>query len=115
PTRDDVIAKPESGAERHEWEAFAIGQGWTLEDAREASMKDLRAIPERDPEQPARELPDPDAAPDRPSESAVKAEWIEWAVANGADETWANDKATTKAELMDFQPADTSPGAPRTD
>jgi hypothetical protein len=114
PVRDDVIARPDAGAERAEWEAFAIGQGWTLTDAREASMKDLRAIPERDPNEPARMLDDPDRASERPSESAVKADWIAWVVANGADETWANDKGTTKADLQEYQ-ADTEATAPRTD
>jgi hypothetical protein len=114
PVRDDVIARPDAGAERAEWEAFAIGQGWTLTDAREASMKDLRAIPERDPNEPARMLGDPDAAPDRPADGAVKADWIAWAVANGADEVWANDKGTTKADLQDYQPSDDAT-AERTD
>jgi hypothetical protein len=118
PVRDDVIAKPGDDADRAEWEAFAVGQGWTLEDARDASMKDLRAIPERDPEQPARRLDEPGPAPDRPAESDVKAEWIRWATANGADEQWANDKGTTKADLMEWQPeqsADEAATAERTD
>lgn len=104
PVRDDVIPKPDDDADRAEWEAFAIGQGWTYADARDASMKDLRGIPERDPEQPARRLDEPAAAPERPAESDVKAEWVRWATANGADETWATDKGTTKAELMEWQP-----------
>jgi hypothetical protein len=94
PVRDDVIGRPDDDADRARWEAFAIGQGWSPEDAREASMADLRAVPERDPELPARRLDEPQPAPDRPAESAVKAEWVEWAVANG----------TTKAELQEFQP-----------
>jgi hypothetical protein len=104
PVRDDVIAKPESGADRADWEAFALGQGWTLDQAHEASLKDLRAIPGRDPNEPVRLLNDPSAAPERPDASAVKADWQAWAVANGADEAWANDKATTKADLQDYQP-----------
>src|SRR4051795_4957290 len=94
PVRDDVIARPDSGSDRAEWEAFALGQGWTLERAREASLKDLRGIPERDPDAAPRMLDDPAAAPDRPEPGAVKADWVAWAVSVGADEDWANDKAT---------------------
>lgn len=48
---------------------------------------------------PAPDAPD-ENLPERPAESARKAEWVEWAVASGADEEWARSDDTTKADLI---------------
>lgn len=114
PVRTDVVPRPEGGdATREQWEAFAIGQGMDPQEAREASLKDLRAIPAPDPELPGEALPDPTAPPERPADDAAKAEWVRYAVASGADESWATAKGTTKADLMDYEPpAGPTPGDP---
>lgn len=103
PTNTKSVPRPADDADRADWEAFAIGQGMTVEDAREATMRDLRAVPDPDPEQPAEALPDP-LHPARPDDGAVKAEWVAWAVSQGADEEWANAKGTTKADLQAYEP-----------
>lgn len=110
PVRTDVIARPDSDAPREAWEAFAIGQGMTVGEARESSLKDLRTIPAPDPETAPEALPVPGAAPERPADDAVKADWVAYAVASGADEEWATAKTTTKADLMDYEAA--GPGDP---
>ena len=103
PVRTDVVARPEDDAPRESWEAFAIGQGWTTGDARAASLADLRKVPAPDPEVAGEPLPDPSAPPERPGDDAVKAEWVAYAMASGADEEWATAKSTTKADLMDYE------------
>jgi len=108
PANTKAIPRPANDASRAEWEAFAIGQGWNSADAADATMKDLKAIPDPDPEQPAEQLPNP-VNPDRPDEGAAKAEWVRYAVAQGADEEWANAKGTTKADLQAYDPAGAEP------
>lgn len=128
----------EDSTDRASWEAYVVGQGSTLDDARAASLDELRAMhdPDPEPEPPAHDLPagaspegvdgtgvqnptpvdnvpspvhDPQNAPpreipDRPAESARKPEWVEWAIAAGADPAWANSDDTTKADLIAWQP-----------
>lgn len=110
PRNTGVIPRPADDADRRAWEAYAIGQGMATEDAQAASLEDLRAAyPETDDEPEVRDLPSPT---DRPADGDVKADWVRWAVASGADETWATDKGTTKAELMDWTPPDRSDRGP---
>lgn len=104
PRDTGVVPRPADDADRSEWEAYAIGQGMDPETARNASLSELKGIPEPDPEEPPQPLPDPNAPPERPAPDALKADWIAYVVAMGADETWANDRSTTKADLQDYEP-----------
>lgn len=101
PVNADVIPRPEDDAERAAWEAYVIGQGTDTADARAMSLDDLREAYDADTaEQP---VTAPADGPRRPADGDVKAEWIAYAVAIGADRGWANDSATTKANLMNYQ------------
>lgn len=109
PTNTAAVPRPDDSAGRAEWEAYAIGQGMPIPDAQAASLEDLRATPEPEPDEhgnpaEAKPLPDPDAPMERPGDDARKAEWVSYAKSLGADETWADDKATTKADLMAYEP-----------
>jgi hypothetical protein len=107
PRDTGVIARPD-GDDRAAWEAYAIGQGTSPDEARAASLAELKKTPE-----PAVDaetggpvvLPDPNAAPERPAPDAKKADWVAFVVATGADEAWANDRSTTKADLQDYTPS----------
>ena len=125
----------EDSNDRAAWEAYVIGQGTSLEDARAESLDGLRGLydPPPPPEPPAHDLPasvapegvdgtglnatpitgdtypspasDPANTPaadgpDRPAESAKKAEWVTYVIAAGAPEEWARDDDTTKADLI---------------
>lgn len=103
PVRTDVIPRPDDEALRPEWEAFAIGQGMSVQDAQAASLTDLRTIPAPGPETAPEVLPVPPAMPGRPADDAVKAEWVRYVLALGADEVWATAKSTTRADLMDYE------------
>lgn len=108
PTSTGVIARPEDDDRRH-WEAYAIGQGWTADAARAASLDDLQGIEQTEGADPE-PLPDPNAPLPRPEPSALKSDWIAYVLQEGADPNWANDKATTKADLQDYSPQrDTGP------
>ena len=136
--------RPDEGSnDRAAWEAYVVGQGTTLDDARAASLTDLRGMYDAPPppEPPAHDLPanaspegvdgtglnatpvtadtypspanDPAVdisegevpdGPERPAESARKAEWVDYVVAAGGDPDWARDDSTTKAELIDWKP-----------
>lgn len=110
PLRTDAAPRPaDDDEDRAAWEAYAIGQGWDTGDARAASLDDLREIPEPEPDEhgnpaPAEPLPDPTAAPVRPEDDAVKAEWVDYVVRSGGDENWATAKGTTKADLQAWEP-----------
>lgn len=110
PTDTAVIGYPGEGADRKDWEAWAIGQGMPADEARAASLDDLiAAYPEPEPDAdgnlpPGEPLADSTARPERPDETALKAAWIAYVTASGADKTWANEKATTKADLMAWDP-----------
>lgn len=99
----------EDSDNRATWEAYVIGQGTDLDAARAASLDDLRGLYEA----PAEPAPQPVIVPDdvqpagteRPADGALKAAWVEYVVTAGADEQWANDPATTKADLVAWSPS----------
>lgn len=106
PTNTGAVARPADDAPRADWQAYAIGQGMKPADAEAASLDDLvSAYPAPDPENPppAEALPEADA---RPADSAKKADWISYVVANGGDEEWANAGDTTKADLQGWTAED---------
>jgi hypothetical protein len=73
----------------------AIG-AMTADEASAASQDDLESV---------------DPADDgRPADAAVKAEWVAYVVGAGADEAWANDKGTTKADLQAWKPGQVKAG-----
>ena len=66
-------------------------------------------IPEPEPE--AEKIPEPEAVPEHPPVSAPKAEWVDHAVAAGADRDEA--EAMTKADLVEaVREADPTPPRP---
>jgi hypothetical protein len=113
PLRTDAAPRPEDD-DRDAWEAYAIGQGWSTGDARAASLEDLQAIEEPEPDEhgnpaPAEDLDDPTAAPVRPDDDALKADWVDYVVRSGGGVEWANAKGTTKADLQEWK---AQPGQP---
>lgn len=86
--------RPDEAGTRGEWEAWAVANGMSAEDAARVSQDDLEAVQ-------AAEEPAPAA---RPADNAPKAEWVTYAIGQGADETWARDSATTKANLQAYEP-----------
>jgi hypothetical protein len=116
----------ENSNDRAAWEAYVTGQGTTLDDARAASIDELRdlydapppeptpawqvndaapatqpVVPVPMPQEPATPVDEPQQ-PERPAQSAAKSEWVDWAVAAGADKDWAHAKDTTKDDLMNY-------------
>lgn len=103
--------------DRDGWELYVMGQGTSEEDAKAASLDDLKAMYEAPPapEPPAWQLNDQQATEAetateaaelsgaRPTDSAAKADWIAYVVGQGADETWANASSTTKDDLRNWQ------------
>jgi hypothetical protein len=96
--------------DRVAWEAYVVGQGASEEDARAASLDELKAMYEPPPA-PAWEINDSQEAQmtktasapkpeDRPADSAKKSDWVAYVVDNGGDADWANASSTTKDELM---------------
>jgi hypothetical protein len=136
PSADYLPPRPaEDSDDRGAWEAYVIGQGMTLEEARAASLEDLReAYDAPEPEgPPAHDLPanaaaegvdgvgwqnatpvtaenipggQPATAAPRPADSARKDDWVAYVLAAGADPEWANDPATTKDDLKAWQAGD---------
>lgn len=109
PLNTGAVPRPEDDADRAQWEAYAIGQGVDAEQARAASLDELRETPEPETQDNGDQaailpLPDPTAGPVRPDADAKKAEWVTYTKEVGADATWADDRSTTKADLMDFEP-----------
>jgi hypothetical protein len=137
PADDYVAPRPtEDSTDRAAWESYVTGQGTSLEDARDASLAELRGMYEPPVvEPPAHDLPanaasegvagtgwqnptpvtvpspvhDPSNAPapeppERPADSALKADWVDYAVAAGADYEWAHAKDTTKDDLIAWEP-----------
>jgi hypothetical protein len=92
-----ALVKPGPEANRAELEAYAVAIGaMTADEASAASQDDLESV---------------DPADDgRPTDAAVKAEWVAYVVGAGADETWANDKSTTKADLQAWKPGQVKAG-----
>lgn len=107
PRDTGVVARPEKGSDdRVAWEAYAIGQGRPRDEVVAASLADLKKTPEPavDETGAAVVLDDPFAVPERPASDAKKADWIAYVTYFGADKAWANDRATTKADLQDYSP-----------
>jgi hypothetical protein len=103
-----VVGRPTEDGTRADWQAYAIGQGMSPEDAAAASLDDLiAAYP--DEERDTEALPVPGSMPVRPEADARKADWVAYVIAMGADREWANAKGTTKAELQDWDES-TGPG-----
>lgn len=104
----------EDSDDRGAWEAYVVGQGTSREDARAASLPELKAMYEApaEAEPPAWQVNDAEAAnaelnPDggaveRPADSANKADWIAYVVDQGADSDWANASTTTKDDLKSW-------------
>jgi hypothetical protein len=86
--------RPTAADNRAAWEAWAVTNGVDPQRAAEASQEDLEAVT-------GAEQGD---QPQRPADSAKKAEWQAYAVALGADETWATADTTTKADLQAYEP-----------
>lgn len=91
-----AAVRPDEGANRATWEAWAVANGMSAEDAADAPMDDLQAA---GPQEPG----------ERPADSAKKADWAAYVVAQGADEDWANATGRTKADLQAWTP---TPGDP---
>lgn len=118
--------------DRAAWEAYVMVKGTSADDAKAASLDELRGMydPPPPPEPPAHDLPASVAPegvdgtglqnawkpvaglrndraydePDRPAQSARKADWIEYVVARGADRDWAD--MATKDDLVTWEPGD---------
>lgn len=90
------MARPGEGDNRATWEAWAVANGMSTEDAAAASQDDLEAVGEQ-------------ATDDRPADGAKKAEWVAYVSnhpqATDDDKAWASTDSTTKADLMAWQPA----------
>jgi hypothetical protein len=106
PLHTGAVRRPEDDS-REAWEAYAIGQGMSYDDAQSASLADLKKTPEPEVDSETGGpvlLDDPDAPPARPEPTAVKADWVTYVIAMGADRAWAEDRSTTKADLQDWEP-----------
>lgn len=88
------MVRPGPEANRATWEAWAVANGMSEDEAAEAQMEDLEAAGPQDPNAPA--------DPDRPADSARKADWVDYAVGRGLDQDTA--EGMTKAELQEWQP-----------
>lgn len=99
------MERPGAEGTRADWEKWAIYNGLPEASAAVASQDELEAVT----------APEPDAVPDdepseqgeqpvRPADSAAKAEWVDYAIALGADPQWARDSTTTKANLQAYEP-----------
>lgn len=89
-----VAHRPTEADNRAAWESWAVANGMDAQQAAEASQEDLEAVG-------GSEQGD---QPERPADSAKKAEWQAYAWALGADETWAYADTTTKADLQAYEP-----------
>jgi len=113
----------DDNTDRAAWEAYVVGKGTSIDDARAASLDDLRGMyePDPEPEPPAHDLPAsvapegvdgtgvqnptpvggnvpaPADGGDRPAQSARKADWVDYVVSQGADREWAEN--ATKDDL----------------
>lgn len=95
---EPVVPKPDPDGTRGEWEAWALAEGMPADDVATASMDDLQGWqPEHEPAAVAGD-------PNRPADSAKKADWAAYAESRGADSQWANDPNTTKANLQAYEP-----------
>lgn len=102
------MVRPRVEDTRATWERWAISNGMSPEDAAEVSQEELEDTG------PADEGAASD--PDRPADSAKKAEWVAYVQgrAGGDEQTefWAADDSTTKAQLQAWRPGQGVVGDP---
>lgn len=87
-------AQPGPEANYAAWQTWAVANGMPQAEAEAASMEQLQGWNA------------PDDSAGRPADSAVKADWVAYVEANGADVSWAEASTTTKADLQAWQPGD---------
>lgn len=95
------LGRPTEADNRATWEAWAIANGMSEQDAAEVSQEDLEAVEAVPDAEPAAGQGD---QPVRPADSAKKADWVAYAEARGADPAWAGADSTTKADLQAYEP-----------
>lgn len=88
-----VLPRPGPEANYAAWQAWAVANGMDPAEAEDADMADLQAYGA----EPANE-----DDPNRPADSALKADWLTYVKGQGADADWAD--TATKADLMAWQP-----------
>jgi hypothetical protein len=105
------LDRPGEDATRSEWEVYAVARGTDPQEVRNMDRAELAELypAEDEPQPPAAAAgpdadPGPDAGPARPAESAKKAEWVEYVIERGGDESWARSSDTTKADLQEWEP-----------
>lgn len=102
-----ALTRPTEEDNRATWEAWAVANGMTPEDADQASQEDLEATGPS-------EAPAPAEHP-RPADSAKKGDWVLYVndhpQATAEDQVWAGDDTTTKADLQAWQPKPADPVA----
>lgn len=92
---------------RATWERWAIANGMSEEDAAQVSQEELEDTGPSDEGAPS--------DPDRPADSAKKAEWVAYVQGRTDDEAvqeWATDDSTTKAQLQAWTPGQPVVGDP---
>lgn len=93
---------------RATWERWAVANGMSPEDAATVSQEELEDTGPSDEGAPS--------DPDRPADSAKKAEWVAYVQGRAGDDeqtvAWAGDDSTTKAQLQAWQPGQTVVGDP---
>lgn len=94
PVAEPALARPSEADNRATWEAWARANGMDADEVAEASIETLMGVKGKEQ----------GAVLDRPADSATKAEWVKYAIARGADEKWARDGSTTKADLQAYEP-----------
>lgn len=102
---DAAMGRPGPEATRATWEKWATANGMSQEDAAVAAQEALEKVEAKSVEAETPEPAEVQPAPERPADSAAKAEWVKFVVDSGGDSQWANDSATTKANLQAWEPA----------
>lgn len=97
------MQRPGPEATRATWERWAVANGMSEHDAATAAQGALEKVESKKPAGPEATT-SPDEVPGRPADSAPKADWIGYVVGAGGDKRWANDSATTKANLQAWEP-----------
>lgn len=98
-TAAPVTQRPGPEATHADWQAWAVANGMSEQDADGATIEELQAV---EAEPPAADEPVSD--PDRPADSAKKADWVAYVESRGADPAWATADSTTKADLQAWRP-----------
>lgn len=93
-----VVPRPDEGANRAAWEAYALANGMSADDVAAATQEDLEGVEQAEP---AEDHP-------RPAATAKKSEWVLYVndhpQATAEDQAWAGDDTTTRAQLQEWQP-----------